>query len=481
MRRLRRPLDKNALKKADDKFYGKYAKKYVVNGKRIPLTMKDPRKVRNEWIALYIASGGKYEDDKAKLPPKKLGRPDEPCRLADLGVTVQNSLDGTMVSDVTVEITSPISQSGTTDASGTAIFSNLLDGSYQLHLQAVGFDEVTVNVNVKPGSNATQVLLTPLNVTLLSLDIDQAPKKIIHPYNESITFTAYAQVDPFPAPPGMVYEWSVDGVVIQTGSGETFTRSFAPARTYADRRKDYNISVRVLGRPASVVVRVAQDANVGTANVAQSNAGMDTFGWTDASPAQFDTGLTAAEDTQLQTQLSLTRKVLKQTLADGTTQYGRLQFGSPTGDMDTVGWTNRAAAIVCSRASAFNWNKEEFEGMLEHETRHCDHRVDTATAGTIWRRLIDLGFASTFAPFTETIGYFQYVQSGKLSYKFLLDYGALGSFIREYNNAKNRLTTLTGATKTDAKAILQNCYSNAQYPELREAAANGWDLHIDSP
>ena len=371
------------------------------------------------------------------------------------------------------------SRTTTTDADGRYDFGEVDPGQYEVQASKDGHTASRA-VNVRAGvSNSVDLALDTITVT--SVTIARSPKKIIHPYNESITFTATVQ--PAPAPPGLVYHWSVDGVEDTTVTGDALTRQFTPAATAAERRKDYRVSVRVTSRTGSMTVRVAQNTNVGTANVTQDNAGMDTFGWTDSSPETFDTAMTAALDTSEQTKYSLTRQIRKQTLADGTVQYGRLQFVSAagSGDMVTSAVAYRSATVVFARSGAFGWNRQEFESMLLHERQHCQHRTATSSSASIWKKLLDGGFASTWVPFTEMFGYFVYVQSTTVAYKFLLDYGGITSFVREYNAAKTALGSLSGATKTDAQALIQGCYDSAQYSELREAAAEGWDHHIDPP
>ncbi len=406
---------------------------------------------------------------------------------AGLAGRVINSNDGGPVAGATVTLQpgSPLAPSTgapkttTTNAQGHFDFGEVESGQYQVEASKDG-QKNSRPVNVTAGQSTTVDLVID-TIIITSVKLTRSPKKIIHRYNESITFTA--TVTPTPPPAGLVYHWFVDGVEDTTVTGNTLTRQFTPAATVADRRKDYRVDVRVTSKTAKMVVRVAQNTNVGTANVTQDNAGMDTFGWTDSSPETFDTGLSAAEDSSIQTSKSLTRQIRKQTLADGSTQYGRLQFtsASSSDDMFTTGYTNRSAALVGTRSSAFAWNREEFEGMLLHERQHCQHRTASTSASSIWRKLWDQGFSSTFSPFTEMFGYFAYVQSRTVSYKFLLDYNAINSFKREYNAAKTALGSLSGSTKTSAQALVQQCYDNAQFSELREAAAEGWDHHIDPP
>lgn len=54
MSRLQRPLNKEAVKKADDEFYAKHPE-LVKEGKRQPLEAKNPEhaKLRKEWVTLY--------------------------------------------------------------------------------------------------------------------------------------------------------------------------------------------------------------------------------------------------------------------------------------------------------------------------------------------------------------------------------------------------------------------------------------------
>jgi hypothetical protein len=314
--------------------------------------------------------------------------------------------------------------------------------------------------------------------------ITRTPKKIIHRYKENISFTAI--VEPLSMSQGLVYEWAIDGRVDYSSFDATFTTCFTPAATVNERRKDYKISVRVGGYTAETIVCVAQNVNVGTINMAQSNKGMDTLGWTDTTPVEFDTTLTADEDIFLQNRFFLTRQVRRQTLSDGKTQYGRLQHSSIASDMDmtTTGFPYRKAALVITHPRAFKWNREEFEAMLAHELRHCEHRQETTDSSSIWKQFLDQN-QSLFLRLTETLAYFEYVRSQTVSYKFLRDNNVLFGFIKNDVRANRLLDTLTETTQTQAKAILQKCYYNeVQYFELREtheATLERWDYHIDPP
>ncbi len=307
--------------------------------------------------------------------------------------------------------------------------------------------------------------------------ITRTPKKIIHRYNERCTFTAI--VEPLSISQGLVYEWLIDGKKVYSSIDATFTTHFTPAATVKERRKDYNVSVHVDGYIANTIVRVAQNVNVGTANVAQSNKAMDTFDWTDTTPVEFDTMLTIDEDIFLQNQFSLTRQVRRQKVENGRTQYGRLQYSSASShvEMTTTGFPYRKAALVITHPRSFKWNREEFEAMLAHELRHCEHRKKTTDSSSIWKKFMTQG-KSIFLPFTETIAYFEYIQSTTISYKFIRDNNVLLSFRRNYTQAQQLLPFLDEMTQAQAKVILQRCYDEAQYSELREDLSEGWDYHI---
>jgi type VI secretion system secreted protein VgrG len=80
MGRLSRPLNRDAVKAADDEFYAKHPE-FVKDGKRIPLSATDPSQagLRKEWVELYKKHGGKEEGDDSKQPPKKPDDPVQPC------------------------------------------------------------------------------------------------------------------------------------------------------------------------------------------------------------------------------------------------------------------------------------------------------------------------------------------------------------------------------------------------------------------
>ncbi|MFO1350304.1 MAG: hypothetical protein U1F68_06335 [Gammaproteobacteria bacterium] len=80
MSRLKRPLNAEAVKKADDEFYANHPE-FVKDGKRIPLSADDPAQaaLREEWVKLYEKNNGKVEQDDPKPPAKKPAAPVQPC------------------------------------------------------------------------------------------------------------------------------------------------------------------------------------------------------------------------------------------------------------------------------------------------------------------------------------------------------------------------------------------------------------------
>ena len=60
-RKAKRPLNKTAVKKADDAFYAAHPELVKPDGTRIPLRPGDPR--CKEWMDLYEANGGPVCDD----------------------------------------------------------------------------------------------------------------------------------------------------------------------------------------------------------------------------------------------------------------------------------------------------------------------------------------------------------------------------------------------------------------------------------
>ncbi|NQZ06100.1 MAG: DUF3289 family protein [Algicola sp.] len=77
MDRLNRPLNKAAIKKADDEFYATHPE-LIDNGKRPPLSLTDPDQAdyRNEWIDLYKKHDGEIESKQDDFPERK---PDDTC------------------------------------------------------------------------------------------------------------------------------------------------------------------------------------------------------------------------------------------------------------------------------------------------------------------------------------------------------------------------------------------------------------------
>jgi len=79
MSRLSRPLNKEAIRAADNEFYDKHPE-LVKDGKRIPLS-KNQTSLQNEWRELYVKHGGKVEPEK-HLPDKKPKDVVQACPLA---------------------------------------------------------------------------------------------------------------------------------------------------------------------------------------------------------------------------------------------------------------------------------------------------------------------------------------------------------------------------------------------------------------
>ena len=82
------PLNQSAAQKADDAFYAAHPEYVRTDGTRIPLSADDPNEeaLRQEWLALYGANGGKVKG--AAPVPKPPGQPVEPCPI-DKTVTVR--------------------------------------------------------------------------------------------------------------------------------------------------------------------------------------------------------------------------------------------------------------------------------------------------------------------------------------------------------------------------------------------------------
>lgn len=76
MSRLQRPLDKAAVRKADDAFYARHPEYVSADGTRRPLTADDP--LAEEWRRLYVENGGKIEPD-APQDSEQAGEPVQEC------------------------------------------------------------------------------------------------------------------------------------------------------------------------------------------------------------------------------------------------------------------------------------------------------------------------------------------------------------------------------------------------------------------
>jgi predicted Zn-dependent protease with MMP-like domain len=91
--RLKLPLNQESATRADDEFYAHHPE-LVQDGKRIPLDANDPAQanLREEWIDLYVANGGKLE---ATAPSKKPADIIQSCLIcaADKGLLVVNVVD----------------------------------------------------------------------------------------------------------------------------------------------------------------------------------------------------------------------------------------------------------------------------------------------------------------------------------------------------------------------------------------------------
>ena len=79
-RRAKRPLNREAVKVADDAFYEAHPE-LAKDGKRQALSPNDPEQasLRKEWMDAYIASGGGYRE--TGVARRQVGGPREPCSL----------------------------------------------------------------------------------------------------------------------------------------------------------------------------------------------------------------------------------------------------------------------------------------------------------------------------------------------------------------------------------------------------------------
>ncbi|MFW6161638.1 MAG: carboxypeptidase regulatory-like domain-containing protein, partial [Planctomycetota bacterium] len=266
-RRATRPLDPEATSAADEDIYARHEGDprpnalYDAEGNRTPLDPYDPAQadLRSEWMDLYEAHGGEVETP--DRPSRETDSPAEPCPLqhGDLVVTVLDA-DGSPVEGAEVQVLGPEERHGVTGAEGHAEFTGLEPGAYTAAASKEGYVDGDAAANVAAQTTNTATV-TLRRRRIRSVEIDRSPKKIIHPYNESITFTA--EVEPTPPPADLTYEWSVDGTVDPSATGRTFTKQFTPAATRAERRKDYRVSVTVEGLSDDTTVRVGQNAVVG--------------------------------------------------------------------------------------------------------------------------------------------------------------------------------------------------------------------------
>ncbi len=80
MSRLKRPLNRKALREADDAFYTAHPE-LVKNGKRVPLSANTPGQatLRQEWVELYKEKGGEVEEQQSNAPAEKHDDPIGRC------------------------------------------------------------------------------------------------------------------------------------------------------------------------------------------------------------------------------------------------------------------------------------------------------------------------------------------------------------------------------------------------------------------
>ena len=97
MSRLSRPLNKAAVRAADDAFYASHHE-LVKNGTRLPLS--NQADLQKEWRKLYIKNGGKVEADK-QVPDKKPDAVVQSCPAAKNVVCTANKAGSTIILDGT--------------------------------------------------------------------------------------------------------------------------------------------------------------------------------------------------------------------------------------------------------------------------------------------------------------------------------------------------------------------------------------------
>ena len=159
-----RPLDRGAVRAADDQFYANHPE-LIEDGERIPLDPSDPAQadLRSEWMDLYIANGGQVEGE----TPTADKRPEdvtEPCPMqpADLGVRVTDACNSSSIGGVDIEVSGPQNRAGTTNPKGWSMFENLPPGCYTLLGSHAGYNDASTTVWVSSATTQTaQIELQP--------------------------------------------------------------------------------------------------------------------------------------------------------------------------------------------------------------------------------------------------------------------------------------------------------------------------------
>lgn len=145
-RTARRPLDRDAVRAADDQFYADHPE-LVQDGERIPLDPSAPSQadLRSEWIDLYVAKGGQVEGDEGKAD-KSVDAVVEPCpraperiRLVELVEVVARDREGSVVNpgtEATERFSKIAERTGTDDDGVNKQYVNLdpdAEGKAQRH------------------------------------------------------------------------------------------------------------------------------------------------------------------------------------------------------------------------------------------------------------------------------------------------------------------------------------------------------------
>jgi outer membrane protein OmpA-like peptidoglycan-associated protein len=371
----------------------------------------------------------------------------------------------------------------------------------QFFVEGLATGQVTLEASY---TNAGQTRTDRLVINVVELRESQGgARKIIYDYNSDITFEVVG------APANYTFEWDLDGdgnfntAVFEQGktTARATCRYGAAAdantvqldETAANTQKAYDVAVRMTGGFVAHVkgrtvlngaitrgMRVALGSHQGGALPAQNNAGIQgAYAWNDAAPVAFD-ATTVAEQNSWQASHGITQPIAG---------AGRIQYGPAVGDYAVTPYSGigNGRRVLGVAVGPVTWTggetREDLDAYVNHEERHLRQHVavrDNDPANNVWRRLDNhYGAGPPYSAFREAHAHLHELREPRAPWRHHTFMSGLRLFVERYNSADGLMAAIpAGATKNDAKQLLQELYRLMPFDEMRRP---GYDFYVRAP